>query len=283
MRRMKRLAACIALFVLAGSTQAFDAPATGEPSDRSQQATDDAKQVVGTPPDSKTESTLIEVVGEKSISFDPKSCLRGGAGFGWGLGSEGVNVLGRKDGQCIFDYHTECEGGYAVYRVSVPVDGGPVKVELKNGSIVTSFSLDDAKLLRSRNILLDLGKPRPGALNWRQQSVPDTDYVNYVADVLAGKGEAADDGDRVTVRYTLYADDAFDFTLPDVEKNRAVEFTIGTGEVGPGLEAAANGMTVGSKRRVRMREEVADRIVKDLGGIQPNTMLAIEIELTKIE
>ena len=41
--------------------------------------------------------TSIVVFGS-SLSFDPKTCRRGQAGFGWGLGSVQVNVLGRDDG-----------------------------------------------------------------------------------------------------------------------------------------------------------------------------------------
>jgi FKBP-type peptidyl-prolyl cis-trans isomerase len=42
-------------------------------------------------------------------------------------------------------------------------------------------------------------------------------------------------------------------------------------------------MKVGGKRRVMIREEVAPEMSKELGDIQPHSVLAIEIDLIAVE
>lgn len=226
--------------------------------------------------------SLIEV--EKSaLSFDPQTCVRGGVGFAWGLGSVSVNVLGREMGFCVFDYFDEVEGGYSVYRFRVPVDGPAIKVWVENGGIATSFKLEDGKLLRSGNIHFELGGKRAeGALDWRQQSVPMTDYVNYIADAKTGRGAVAKRGDRVAIRYTFFADQFCDTPLVGIPANRPLTFVAGAGKIGPAIETAVVGMQPGGERRVRLREEVAGTLRETLGGVQPHSQLIVAIELLKI-
>jgi len=66
-------------------------------------------------------------------------------------------------------------------------------------------------------------------------------------------------------------------------KTLELEFTLGTGEVEPGIELAVAGMGVGRKRRAVMREEIAKEIGGKLGGVQAGTRFAIELELVKSE
>jgi hypothetical protein len=42
-------------------------------------------------------------------------------------------------------------------------------------------------------------------------------------------------------------------------------------------------MKPGGKRRLLIREEAIPKITKALGGVQPHTQLAIEIEVSKVE
>jgi peptidylprolyl isomerase len=163
----------------------------------------------------------------------------------------------------------------------VPTDGPPVKIFVGNGSIETSFPLKQAKVIRGGNLHLGIGDF--AAVPLKQQPVADTSYVNGMADVATGTGTIAELGNRVTIRYTLYADTNFATELMGIKKNRTLEFTLGGREVGAGMETAVQGMKMGGKRRVSIREEVAPRISKVLGGVQPHTLLAIEIDLVKVE
>jgi len=209
------------------------------------------------------------------IRFDPKTCSRGNAGFGFGLGSVRVMVLGREKGLCLFDIYYHLEGGTTQYRCQIPVGGSPVRIGIQNGSeLVTSFPRPKGRVVQRAS-----GPgPRP-AVPWRQQSVPKTDYVNYAVDAITGTGAEAKPGTQVTIRLTTYADDQFDRPLPGVAKGQPLRFTVGKREAGPGLDAAVGGMKVGGKRRLLIRQEVAGRINDLLGGVQPVTQLVVEIEL----
>jgi peptidylprolyl isomerase len=216
---------------------------------------------------------------KEEIRFDPKTCVRGGAGFGFGLGGVRVMVLGREKGVCLFDLYYHLEGGTTQHRCQVPVGGPPVRVGITNGSeLVTSFPLPKGiEVQRASG-----PGPRP-AVKWRQQSVPRTAYVNYAFDAVTGTGAEATPGTQVMIRLTAYADDQFDRPLPGVEKGQAVRFTVGKGEAGPGLDAAVRGMKVGGKRRLLIRQEVAGTINDLLGGVQPQTQLVVEIELAAVQ
>ncbi|WP_161604763.1 FKBP-type peptidyl-prolyl cis-trans isomerase [Roseiconus nitratireducens] len=227
-------------------------------------------------------ATLIDVDGS-SLEFDPNTCVRGQAGFGWGLGSVQVNVHGRDRGFCIFDYRNEIEGGFQVYRCRAPVDGPPVKVVVDNGSVATSFSLEEAKLIRSGNMHFGPDDDADMPVAMEQQHVPDTSYVNYFADVVEGAGAPVDADSRVTIAYTIYVDNYFATEFVGVERNRSLDFTLGRRQVGRGMETAVRGMKEGGKRRVMIRNEVAPKMSKDLGGVQPQTVLAIEIDLLEVK
>ena len=80
---------------------------------------------------SAQEKKSSKVIVEKTkITFDPKTCTEGRGHFFWGLGSSAVKILGHADGQCVFEYTAEVEMGVSVYRVKVPVDSGPVTIEV---------------------------------------------------------------------------------------------------------------------------------------------------------
>ncbi|MEQ8789950.1 MAG: FKBP-type peptidyl-prolyl cis-trans isomerase [Pirellulaceae bacterium] len=234
------------------------------------------------PSESGPPGTRIAVDGA-SLEFSPKTCLRGQAGFGWGLGSVRVNVLGRDAGRCVFDFTDEIEGGYTVYRCRVPVEGPPVRIHEENSGIVTSFSLADAKVLRRGNLLLPPPEPPLETVSWKSQYVADAGYVNLLHDVANGAGKAAGGGQRVAIEYTAYADEEFDTPLIGIATGLTLEFSLGEGRVGRGLEMAVEGMQVGGKRRAILREEVAGGVAKQLGGVQPGTRLALEIELMRVE
>ena len=162
----------------------------------------------------------------------------------------------------------------------MPVDGPQVKIFEKNSGISTSFSLKEAKVIRSGNLLLD---PPVNVVQWQTQQVPETSFVNYIRDVTTGTGAIARQGSRVKIRYTIFADREFDAPLPGVAKQFALEYTIGRGKADAGLETAVLLMKVGGKRRALIREELLPAISQLLGGVQAESQLAIELELVEAE
>lgn len=97
-------------------------------------------------------------VTETSITFDPATCRPERATLHWGLGSVTVEIIGRDDGECVFEYIDEVEMGYKRYRCRVPADSGPVRIEYRDSvdhgthvedGFVTSFALDDAELIET--------------------------------------------------------------------------------------------------------------------------------------
>ncbi|MEX2214707.1 MAG: FKBP-type peptidyl-prolyl cis-trans isomerase [Phycisphaeraceae bacterium] len=242
----------------------------------------EAKPRIDKKPQERVKGTFIKVE-ESSLTFDPRTVLRGNAGFGWGLGSVQVNILGRDGDACVFDYTDEEEGGFTIYHCRVALDQA-VMIGVKNGSIVTSFALKDAKVIGGGNVLLPPQGKVPGlAVQLEQAGVPETDYVNYHADAIIGSGAAAQRGKRVAVRYRLFADRRFNSEYVDIKSTHELKCTLGGGDIGAGLEVAVSGMREGGRRFALLHMKVADLLVKQLGGVQPNTQLAIEIELLSVE
>lgn len=88
-------------------------------------------------------------VSKNTVSFDPKACAEGETQLRWMLGSVHVKILGHKDGQCVFEFTREIEGGYTVYRCQVPVDGPPVTIEVGGAKLVqTPFPLNRCEIIR---------------------------------------------------------------------------------------------------------------------------------------
>lgn len=101
--------------------------------------------------ESPTSSPVI--VAQKKLTFDPKTCTSGRGLIYGGLGSAAVKVLRHEDGDCVFEYMHEIEMGVTIYLVRVPLDSGPVTVQVNERSdFITSFSLDKASILRQGNI-----------------------------------------------------------------------------------------------------------------------------------
>ena len=199
-----------------------------------------------------------------------KTCVRGRARLPWGLGSIEVNVLGREDDLCVFDYTDEVEGGYTIYRCRVPVTEKSVSIRSEGAGIATSFSLKDAHVLHRGNLLLEIGGDR-----WHQRGIGDSGFVNHYLDRSTGTGAEARTGSRVKIRYTVYQSRRFD--VPNA-KAKVMEFKL-SDDADPGLAEAVRGMKVGGKRAVLIREEVLPALSKTVGGIQSGTQVAIVIEL----
>lgn len=92
------------------------------------------------------------------ITVNPAVDSKRKIGYGFPLGSVTVETLGHKEGELLFEYTHEVEGGYTVYLCRVPVSGPLVTIRLPKGGDtepVTSFDMKDCEFVRSGNMLLE--------------------------------------------------------------------------------------------------------------------------------
>ena len=110
--------------------------------------------------------------------------------------------------------------------------------------------------------------------------------VEVREDSMRTEGTQGRPGQRWTVHYEVFLDEEgkpgkkVDSSR---DRNLPFDFLLGTGQVFPGWDKAAEGMTVGSKRVAKVPAALAygERGVQGL--IPPNTDLYLEIELLKLE
>jgi FKBP-type peptidyl-prolyl cis-trans isomerase FkpA len=102
-----------------------------------------------------------------------------------------------------------------------------------------------------------------------------------IEDVVAGTGEAAAAGQRVTVHYTGWLTDGSKF---DSSKDRddPFEFWLGKGQVIRGWDEGVQGMKVGGKRKLTIPPEMGYGSRGAGGVIPPGATLVFEVELLKI-
>jgi len=96
------------------------------------------------------------------------------------------------------------------------------------------------------------------------------------------KGPSARPGDRVTIDYRMALVDG---TVVDSSRDRGkpVTFTLGGGEVPPGLEQGIEGMRRMGRRRVRIPPELGYGAAGRPPKIPPNAPLVVDVELLEIE
>jgi hypothetical protein len=203
-------------------------------------------------------------------------------GFAWALGSVRVDVLGHLVGKCVFDYQWEVEGAgnYAVYRVRVPNDSGPVVIEAgrergdaKNhwSYIFTTFTREQAVLVRKANF------------GWLDDLVDGTeDFVAHRRAAL-GKGPAAAKGDKATMHFAVYLDAKFDRLADEAKQGQTVELTVGADNAWKWLNVAAADMSVGEKRQVKVPVKLAHGAREWVPGAKAGVTLYLEMELISAE
>ncbi len=97
------------------------------------------------------------------ISIDPAIDAAEKRGFYMSLGSVWVEVLGHVNGRCVFEYTSEIEGGYTVYRCQVSAAATSPSIQINDGLPETSFNLDECEIVRTGNVFMDMEKwPPPG-------------------------------------------------------------------------------------------------------------------------
>jgi hypothetical protein len=223
-------------------------------------------------------ATKVVVEGQK-LTFDPKTCAPGRGRFDWGLGSCTVTVLGRAGGKCRFEYEEEVEMGRTVYLVEVPVGSGPVTVKVdrvtRGGSTyswpVTSFPLDMAKVVR-----------RGGGRGIMSVRIGDTDAFVSIHPSETRSEMAARKGDRVKYWFDLYDGPRFETRLPGAPFRPVAEFEAGSAGVWPWLAIAAEGMTVGERRRVEVPVAAAAGTAAWLPKGSAATDLYVEVSLVAV-
>lgn len=115
--------------------------------------------------------------------------------------------------------------------------------------------------------------------NTSKNTIMNEPYVK-TSILKEGKGEEATNGSRVTVNYTGWLTNGTKFDS-SLDRNRPLEFTLGSHEVIEGWEKGVLGMKVGEIRRLEIPPEMAYG-EQDLGIIPPNSTLIFEVELLKV-
>lgn len=218
------------------------------------------------------------------MSFDPKTCEKGEAGFPWGQGSVHVKILGREEGVFSFDYRWEVEGAgnYSVHRIRVPVDSGPVVIEATGPDeesenhwsyIFTSFTAEQAHLVRHMSF------------GWFKRPVGEG-FASYYKFRTGDKAPPIGPGDKITLRFLVFLDGAFNKpTVPSgwqSEWSRKVVTEIGKGGDWNWVQAVAEEMTPYEIRHVRVPVELAGP-AKDWGpGFEEKETLYAEMQLIDV-
>ena len=118
-----------------------------------------------------------------------------------------------------------------------------------------------------------------------QENISNENQENGGLEILAeilkeGSGQAAQNGDKLTVHYVGTFEDGTKFDS-SVDKGIPFEFVLGAGRVIQGWDFGAVGMKVGEKRKLIIPYQLAYG-EEGQGPIPPKTNLIFEIELLGI-
>lgn len=104
--------------------------------------------------------------------------------------------------------------------------------------------------------------------------------LKYV-ELVIGSGAAAESGKQVVVHYTGYLANGFMFQS-SLDRDEAIAFTLGVGEVIKGWDEGIAGMKVGGKRKLIIPSQLAYG-ERGRDPIPPNAELIFDIELLDVK
>lgn len=124
-----------------------------------------------------------------------------------------------------------------------------------------------------------------GCILMRPMPIPPEPWTTptglVVVDLLKPEGRAVGAGDVVSVHYELSLEDG---AVVDSSRDRGepAEFTLGMGQVVPGLDEAVTGMVEGAIRRATLTPELGYGAAGIPGAIPPDSSITFLIELMNV-
>jgi FKBP-type peptidyl-prolyl cis-trans isomerase FkpA len=112
------------------------------------------------------------------------------------------------------------------------------------------------------------------------QTVTSASGLQY-QDIVVGSGAEAQPGATVSVHYTGWLTDGTKFDS-SVDRNKPIEFVLGTGHVIQGWDEGLTGMKVGGQRRLTVPPELGYAEKGYPPVIPPNATLIFDVELVDV-
>ena len=163
-------------------------------------------------------------------------------------------------------------------------EGGKVKLlmppELAFGEQGLPGSIPPNSAVESELELVSIERPEP------PMKISESDYVLSdsglkLYDIVEGEGDAAVNGDRVMMDFSIWRDDGV-IVGRSADSGGPMNFTIGSGELFEGWDEGTIGMKVGGKRQIVIPPELAFGADGAGPAIPPGTVLIVEMELLEI-
>ena len=243
-----------------------------------------APVAVGAPP--ATRPSPVEVTGTR-LTFVPKTAAEGEGGFSWALGSVSVKLRGHRDGRCEFDYTWEVEGAgnYQVYRVSVPLDSGPVVIDAAgrhhddahrwSGGVFTSFTEEQSTLIREAQF------------GWLVDPLPGTkESVSHRPFRPGDRDKPLSDGDVVTVRFLVHVprpDGEFGNLAGEQWQRQGATVPLRGETQWKWAQHVLREMNLYEIRQVRLPARIAGPAARWLPGYDEKSVILVEMQAVAVE
>lgn len=111
----------------------------------------------------------------------------------------------------------------------------------------------------------------------------DIPFELGIADLVAGDGDEATIGKKVTVHYVGVAFSSGEEFDASWDRGRPFEFKLGKGQVIPGWDAGVQGMKVGGRRKLTIPSAMAYGARGAGGVIAPHEPLVFVVDLLSVD